>query len=356
MKVSKSIIVGVFLIGGLVLFGVGLFMIGSETNLFSHKFDVYAYFSNVNGLASGAKVHVSGLDAGSVSDIRIPSTSGARFRVTLSVKQKFRPLVRQNSVASISSQGMVGDEFVEIDPGSGEAPECKNNCTIQSSEPLTLSDLLKEGSGVMQTLNSTLHSAGEAAQNADKAISTFDARENGGETGPERLSQAVANAQRATNNVAEDTEALKHNFFLRGFFKHRGFYSLGQMSAEQYRKSNFVKEKKSKRIWLAADKLFTNAHGQEELTEEGKRALDEAMSNFTSLLPNKPLMIEGYSNSGSAADEYRVSEERAEAVRDYLMSRFELKPQYTGTMPLSDSPPEQTGQSSWDGISLVMLT
>ena len=126
--------------------------------------------------------------------------------------------------------------------------------------------------------------------------------------------------------------------------------------AEQYRKSDFVKEKKSKRVWLAADKLFTDAHGKEELTEEGKKALDMAMSDFTSYLPNKPLMVEGYADRGSPAEEYRKSEQRAELVRDYLASRFQLKPQYTGTMPLSDSPPEQSGQSNWDGVSLVILT
>ena len=60
MKATHSIIVGAFLMGGVVLFGVGLFMIGSEKNLFSHTFKVSTYFSKMNGITKGAQVYVSG--------------------------------------------------------------------------------------------------------------------------------------------------------------------------------------------------------------------------------------------------------------------------------------------------------
>jgi hypothetical protein len=356
MSVSRTTIIGVFLIGGLVLFGVGLFLIGSQNNLFSHNFKVYAYFTNVSGLTSGAQVHVSGLNAGSVTDIHVPNQVPPRFRMTLSINSKFRPLVRQNSVATIASQGMVGDQFVEINPGKYPGAECVSGCTIQSTEPTNLSDLLNQASGVMKTLNDTLASAGRVANHANQALATFDARGRGGITGPEHLRETIVDAQRAANNVAEDTEALKHNFFLRGFFKHRGFYSLAEMSDEQYRKSDFVKEKKSKRVWVPAAELFSHRGGHDELTKEGRAKLDSAMSEFLSYLPNQPLMVEGYSDTGSQAAEYDESAERANLVRDYLMDRFHLKPEFTGAMPLSDMPPDQTDRTTWDGVCLVILT
>lgn len=356
MNAKHSIIVGVFLIGGVVLFSVGLFTIGSEDNLFARTFTVYAWFAKLNGLTTDAQVQVSGYNAGTVSDIRVPQEPGGKFRVTLKVDQKFRPLIRQNSVASVQSQGMVGGQFVEIDGGSAESAVCSKACSIQSKEATSMSDLMPEGQGVMAALQSTLHSAGSVARNANQAISAFNSRSKTGETGPQGLQQTVLNAQQATANVAEDADALKHNFFLRGFFKHRGFYDLAEMSADQYRKSDFVKEKKSRRVWLPADKLFEKANGKEELSAEGRRELDNAMSQFVSYLPNKPLMVEGYSNHGAPSEEYLVSEQRATIVREYLIAHFQLKPDYTGAMPLSDSPPEKTGKQSWDGISLVVLT
>jgi hypothetical protein len=356
MKPKHSIIVGAFLIGGVVLFGVGLFMIGSHNNLFAHTFRVYTWFSKLNGLATDAQVHVSGYNAGTVSDISIPKEAGGKFRVALKVDQKFRPLIHEGSVASIESQGMVGDEFIEIDTGDPQSAACSQNCTIQSKEATSMSDLMQEGKGMMDALQSTIQKAGSVAQNANRALATFNSQGKAGESGPEGLKQTVLDAQRAATNVAEDADALKHNFFLRGFFKRRGFYDLGEMTADQYRKSDFVKEKKSMRVWLPADKLFTNSHGREELSAEGRRQLDMAMSEFVQFLPNKPLMVEGYSTRGAPSEEYLKSEQRANLVREYLVNRFQLKPQNTGAMPLNDSPPEKTGKEKWDGISLVVLT
>lgn len=92
------------------------------------------------------------------------------------------------------------------------------------------------------------------------------------------------------------------------------------------------------------------------MTESGRRRLDAAMSQFVPYLPNKPVMVEGYSDHESPSDEYRKSEQRATLVREYLISRFSLKPQNTGAMPLNDTSPEKTGKQTWDGIALVVLT
>lgn len=356
MKAKHSIAVGVFLVGGVVLFGVGLFMIGSETNLFAHTEKIYTWFSKMSGLTTSAQVHVSGYNAGTVSDIQIPRQPDGKFRVTLKIDQKFMPLIRKTSVASIQSQGMVGDQFIEVDPGSDQSAACGKGCTIQSKETTTMSDLMQEGKGVMETLQTTLKSAGSVAQNANRTLSQFNARGKADESGAEGMRQTVLEAQKAVTNVSEDADALKHNFFLRGFFKHRGYYDLGAMNADDYRKSDFVKEKKSMRVWLPADKLFTNEHGKEELSAGGRKQLDNAMSQFVQYLPNKPLMVEGYSSKGKPSDEYMKSEQRASLVRDYLVMRFQLKEQNTGAMPLSDSPPPGTDKQNWDGISLVVLT
>ena len=62
MASSGRIALGVFLVGGIVLFGVGLFWIGDRRLLFNENIDLYTEFSNLSGLAKGAKVRVSGLD------------------------------------------------------------------------------------------------------------------------------------------------------------------------------------------------------------------------------------------------------------------------------------------------------
>jgi phospholipid/cholesterol/gamma-HCH transport system substrate-binding protein len=68
-------------------------------------------------------------------------------------------------------------------------------------------------------------------------------------------------------NFSEDTEALKRNFSVRGFFRRRGHYSLLRINPEAYRKDPTFTSSKDDRVWLSEDKLFTrNANGHEELT------------------------------------------------------------------------------------------
>ncbi len=83
---ANNVKVGLFLIGGLVLFAVGLFMIGSRNQLFAHHFEVYAEFEKVDTLQPGARVRVSGMDAGEMTDIRVPNGPSARFRLKLKVE------------------------------------------------------------------------------------------------------------------------------------------------------------------------------------------------------------------------------------------------------------------------------
>src|ERR1700722_2973613 len=112
---SQKASVGAFLIGGTLLFGVGLFMIGSRQKIFTRGFYVYSDFASVSGLQTGANVRVSGLDAGEVVDIQVPSNPASLYRVKLRVAEKIHPLVRQDSVAAIQTEGLVGDKFLEIE-------------------------------------------------------------------------------------------------------------------------------------------------------------------------------------------------------------------------------------------------
>jgi len=66
-------------------------------------------------------------------------------------------------------------------------------------------------------------------------------------------------------------------------------------------------------------------------------------------------VVEGYSNAGDPSQRYLVSRERAEAASQYIESRFHLKPDRVGIMPLGDRPPQKTGRKEWNGLCLVLV-
>jgi phospholipid/cholesterol/gamma-HCH transport system substrate-binding protein len=61
---ARAIGVGLFVIAGVVLFSLGLFLIGDRRMFFNKTFEVRSQFSRIAGLQTGAKVRVAGLDAG----------------------------------------------------------------------------------------------------------------------------------------------------------------------------------------------------------------------------------------------------------------------------------------------------
>ena len=89
MKTS-SLSVGIFVVGGLALFGIGLFVIGDRHQAFARHSEYYSEFVNLAGLANGAKVRVGGMDAGQVVAIGVPDSPSSRFRVKWRIDEKLR--------------------------------------------------------------------------------------------------------------------------------------------------------------------------------------------------------------------------------------------------------------------------
>src|ERR1700729_1763783 len=109
---NKSLTVGTFVLAGLVLFMAGLILIGNRHEAFARHVDYYAEFTNLAGLSKGSKVQVAGMDAGQVLDVEVPGSPSARFRVKLRIDERLKGLVRTDSVATIGTQGVVGETFL----------------------------------------------------------------------------------------------------------------------------------------------------------------------------------------------------------------------------------------------------
>src|SRR5918992_141939 len=105
MTHTRLIGVGAFVIGGILLFAVGLFMIGNRRMLFVDRFQVDAEFAKVTGLQKGA---------------------------IMRVREDLRHLVRTDSIATIQTDGLVGNNFIQIEIGTANAPVAPAGSLIQS--------------------------------------------------------------------------------------------------------------------------------------------------------------------------------------------------------------------------------
>ncbi|MEO5926410.1 MAG: MlaD family protein [Bryobacteraceae bacterium] len=353
---STKVNLGLFVTVGTLLFAVGLFWVGDRKKVFSRGFEVYTEMDRVAGLEPGANVRVAGLDAGEVKGIDVPVAQHMGYRLRIRLDRKFRPLVRQDSIAVIQTDGLVGSKYLEIEKGSDDVKECGDPCTLMSMDAFDFSDLMVEARELLHSTDTAMQGAGKVTENLNRALGTFLAKNEDGKSGAANLTATMASAQVAMTNLADNAEALKHNFLFRGFFNKRGFFNLNELSPSAYRDSAFVKSKDARRVWLEGKQLFsTSRNGMEALTDGGRKALDTAMAEYVPFLPNSPLMIEGYSAEGSPEDKYRKAQQRAVLAQAYVQSRFQLNPKYIGAIPLVETPPVKTGKTSWDGLALVLV-
>ena len=195
----------------------------------------------------------------------------------------------------------------------------------------------------------------EASENAKNAIAGFR-----GDQGPVRgvigdLQTSLAAARETLTDLAASSEALKRNFFFRGFFNRRGFFDIDDLSVEDYRRGALeTNDRRVLRVWVSAQVLFElDANGVERLTADGRARLDSAMAPFLGYAPDTPLVIEGYGDGPTRDVQFVLSRSRAQLVRDYVVSKFGLDAGYVGAMPLGPQAPESPANGRWDGVALA---
>ena len=187
-------LVGTFVVAGVLLFAVGIFMIGDRRLLFAQHFEVNADLGNVTGIQVGTRVRVGGVDAGEVLAIGIPPSPAERFQVGMRVREDLHPLVRTDSVAAVLTDGLLGNVFIQIRAGSSDAALVDDGATLQGIDAIEIADLIAEGRNTFRALTTEFT---ELRQNFGRTIDLL------GETveGTTLLLDDVGNDVRATSTM-----------------------------------------------------------------------------------------------------------------------------------------------------------
>jgi phospholipid/cholesterol/gamma-HCH transport system substrate-binding protein len=217
--------------------------------------------------------------------------------------------------------------------------------------------------GVTRKLDETISSARDASANIDESakrvhqtIAKTTGPDEQGVDAATNVKESLSNLNTASANMADDTEALKHNFLLRGFFHRRGYYELANMPPDTYRKDRVFSDPANQRAWLPATGLFTkDGRNSETLSANGKQLLNAAIVQHGDSLLNDPIVVEGYSDGADPADQLTSSRNRAILVREYLQRQFHLDRNDLGIVFMRNSPPDGLGHSQWDGICVVFV-
>lgn len=169
MAAKRNLLVGLFVAGGVLLFAVGLFWIGDRRMLFSRSIPLTAEFANLSGLKVGAKVQVQGMDAGEVVATNVPVRPGAKFRVHFRVLDKFQPILRTDSVASIQMEGLVGSKVLQIEAGTEAGTPVEAGTVLQGREPVEIGQIIDL---TVETIRKVNDAVDEVEERVVKAVDT----------------------------------------------------------------------------------------------------------------------------------------------------------------------------------------
>ena len=132
----KELRVGILVVASFLLLALAIFLIGGDSGFFTPKYKITVYFHSANGLHSGAVVLLDGVTIGNVSGIRLsdePVPERAVI-VTLQLNKSYRDKIRSDTMATIGTVGVLGDQQVELTRGSTDKPVLNDGGAIQGTD------------------------------------------------------------------------------------------------------------------------------------------------------------------------------------------------------------------------------
>lgn len=203
-EVGQQIKLGAFVLGGLALFVMAVFLIGSENNIFTRTFTISAEFKNVEGLKEGDNVWLSGVKIGTVQEVRIASEG--KVIVKLSLKDRQSEFIRKDATASIGSDGLVGNKIVVIRPGSSSELISENDM-INTTSPPDTQELINIAKDVGDNTKSLTADLSAIADKISKGQGIVGELLSDGALAQE-LRAAVANLSQTSGNTANASAEL----------------------------------------------------------------------------------------------------------------------------------------------------
>src|SRR5690606_28919092 len=136
MSTPREVKVGLFVLVGMLVSGLVVFLIGDERGVFKSTDQYTARFSDVQGLKRGSPVRMGGLDIGTVQEVAYPEDpSDARPYVRMTIHSEQGARIRDDSVATIENRGLLGDKMVQVTAGDMALPAVPVGGEVRSRDP-----------------------------------------------------------------------------------------------------------------------------------------------------------------------------------------------------------------------------
>jgi phospholipid/cholesterol/gamma-HCH transport system substrate-binding protein len=358
---SRAARLGAFIIATLAILAAGVFLIGSNQYLFTPTYRLKAQFATVVGLDPGAEVRVGGVHSGSVRSIELPSKPDGKITVLMDLQRSTHNIIKQDSVAAIETEGLLGNEYVSISFGSAQASNVKEDDTIVSEPPLVIADLMKKADGILDTSQEALDNVTVVTANLssisgkinqgqgtigalvnDKKIYTQLDQTTAG------LRDTVNHAQVGVTAFQENMEAMKQNFLLRGYFKKRGYEDSSELAKNEI--PQLPQTVPLKTFTFDSKQLFDKVDTAKPKNQKSLRAAGQFLADTEF---GVAVVVVSTGTTGDAQKDLVLTQARAMVVRDYLVGNFSFDDTQLKTLGLGKGK-NLNLDSDWGTVEIIV--
>ncbi|MBM3402105.1 MAG: MCE family protein [Bacteroidetes bacterium] len=205
-KLINNVRLGVFVLSGLAFLILLLFMIGKNKSLFGSTYLLKANFENVQGLIPGNNVRYSGIQAGTVKRIKI--VNDTIIEVSMMIDTEMQNIIRKDVVASIGTDGIVGNKVINIIPGIEHAEIAQEGDFIFSKKSIDTDAILQKLSGTNNDISEIVSGLKITVQRINNSTAMWELLND--ETLPKEIRQSAVNLRLTTSRAGIMADDL-HN-------------------------------------------------------------------------------------------------------------------------------------------------
>src|SRR5580658_1953486 len=367
---SRAARLGAFIVATLAILVAGIFIIGGKQYLFSSTYQLKAQFDNVEGLDAGGDVRVGGVHSGTVHSIVLPHNPGEKVTVIMDMDKSTHEIIKQDSVASIETEGLLGNQFLAISFGSAGAPGVRDGDTIGSLPPLEMAQLLNKMSGILDSSQQAIHNATQATANLNSISAKIDGGQGTAgalvndkqlysnlEQTTATMNATMLQAKAGVTDFQENMEALKHNFLLRGYFKTRGYEDANELAKNEIER--LPQGAPAKEFSYSSKQLFDK---QDSAKLKNQKSLKDGGEFLTNNQFGFAVVAVSAGAEGDTQKDLVLTEARAMVVREYLVENFGFDDSQLKTLGLGkqtdakqpDGTAETKKDASWGTVQILI--
>ena len=270
-------------------------------------------------------------------------------------------IIKQDSVASIETEGLLGNEYMAVSFGTAGAANVHDGDTIASHPPLAMSDLFKKADGILDSSQEALKNTTQATAHLSSITAKIDQGQGtvGALINDKKLygdldqtmsgiRDTMAEAQAGVTDFHENMQALKHNFFVRGYFKNRGYEDSAELAKDEI--VRLPQGPPQKTFTFEAKQLF----GKVDTAKlKNQKSLDAAGAFLVDNDFGLAVVVAYTGMEGDTEKNLVLTQGRALVVRDYLVENFGFDDRRLKTLGMGKNSGSSPA-SGWGAIQILV--